>query len=133
MDDSLYGIMLGNGRDVLHAYFLPLMFCSALFFRVDSLLFLFFCWICFYSNFARLFLLAQDTHLMPFMKKPSVYVPIVTSHPQCDFISSPILFCFAFPVRCKRHLRGVYTWVGLYRGEGYRMGGWGMGGWMGSC
>lgn len=39
MDDSLYGIMLGNGRDVLHAYFSSLMFCFALFFCVDFPLF----------------------------------------------------------------------------------------------
>lgn len=80
MDDSLYWIMLGNGRDVLHAYFLSLMFCFALFCCVDSPLFLFLLDLLL-LELARLFLLAQDTHLMPFMKKPSVYVPNVTFPP----------------------------------------------------
>lgn len=57
-----------------------LCFCFALFSCVGFPLFLFLLDLLL-LELARLFLLAQDTHLMPFMKKPSVYVPIVTFPP----------------------------------------------------
>lgn len=106
-------------------------FCSEFFFM--SFLLVLFCWICVLLELARLFLLAQDTHLMPFMKSrlSTFWFSLVSGvicvgeiwrwrEDICLALVFRLLFCFALPCCLplrKAFTRGIYVGRAIQRGK----------------